>query len=107
MSFVTDMFSSSKSQQQKATETPTLTPQAAALYTILARYMLQNLQAKYQNPALNFALWRQGMSPNAGLTVLPREGGAIPGIGAPPTGVNPILASYATGNTGRNQGGKA
>jgi hypothetical protein len=72
---------------------------------MLIRYMLQSMQMNQQNPG-QFGLFRAGtmgaMRPD--LTMLPREASAIPGIGAPPPGVNPILTNPALltlGGSGR------
>src|SRR5580765_3212977 len=93
MSFITDMFSKPK---QKQTTTQNLTPQQLALQSILIRYMLQSMQTNQQNPG-QFGLFRAGtmgaLRPQ--LSILPREASAIPGIGAPPPGVNPILTNPA------------
>lgn len=100
MSFLTET-----KQKQKASQTPTYTPMAQSLLAIMARYLLQSMYARQQNPAMNFANFRAGTPNSVVPTVLGSEGMNIPGVGAPPVGVNPILANYASQGIGLNQPG--
>lgn len=104
MSFLTEGSSKSKTTQA-------LSPQSQALFGILARYLLASMTNRAQNPA-SFGQFRAGEMPNYQLAPLiyPGDASAIPGVGAPPADVNPILTNpvlfsggaFGGGGAGRN-----
>lgn len=67
-----------------------LSPEAGALQTLLARYLLMRLQA-LSPEGQTFGQFRQQGFNIPQLDILPQEGEALPGTTAAPQGVNPIL----------------
>src|SRR5262245_20296988 len=86
-------FFDSPEQKQKQKTTMMPSEFGQSIQQILARYLLMRL-ASLGAPQTFGQFRQQGPWAPPAPTILPSEQGALPGVGNPPAGVNPVLLRY-------------